>query len=147
MTALELDKFVKKLRKFFRIKSRVDLEKQLDKFAYCLGSIGKHNLADEIKSLIMEIDSVETLELMKLTAFNQEGIESKITKKVIYELSVIWYSQCGYEWKKEVFDNKESLLERVLELQDQGYGDQIQIERKIEEQIFFGYIDDVFTEK
>lgn len=66
-------------------------------------------------------------------------------KKVIYELASVVYCP-GPKGKIETFESKDLLLKRVSELKNGGYRDQIQITRKIEDEMFFGYVDDLFTE-
>ena len=68
-------------------------------------------------------------------------------EKTIYELYTRCYTQCGFQWRKELYGNKKDLEERLVKLVLEGYDNQIKIIKKVETNIYFGYLQDVFTEK
>lgn len=68
-------------------------------------------------------------------------------ERIIYELYIRHYTQYGFQWEKETYDRKKDLEERLINLDLEGYDDQIKIIRKVETDIYFGYLQDVFTEK
>lgn len=67
-------------------------------------------------------------------------------KKTIYELWTRVYSQNGYNWEVKIFPNKKELENAIIELSS-WYDDMIKVIEKTESDIFFGYVDDVFTPK
>lgn len=73
MTAQELDTMVKNMRtKYYSINSRSDLCEQINHLNYGLKSIGKLELAQELRNLYHEIEEVDTLEIMWLGTFEEE---------------------------------------------------------------------------
>ena len=66
---------------------------------------------------------------------------------ITYILHIRYYTFNGFRWEKETYDSKKDLEERLIKLDLEGYDDLIKVEKEIKNNIYFGYLQDVFTEK
>ena len=70
MTAKELDIMVSAMRsKYHKVDSRIDVTNEIAHLYKGLYEIGRYEIADKLLNLCMEIDSIDTDEIIKIGTF------------------------------------------------------------------------------
>jgi hypothetical protein len=72
MTAKELDTMVNAMRsKYHKVNTRVDVTNEIAHLYKGLEAIGRYEIANKILDLCMEIDSIDTDEIVRIGTFNK----------------------------------------------------------------------------